>query len=251
MKKDKIITFTACIIGLCVAGFVYLNFNPIGLMRMTEKEVNRSELDKNPQISFTGKKAGTGIEKLISKEQVLELSIDDYVVIEVFDIIPTGIYELNHWVRQSDYNISTKKRSRNRSNKKYLNPHVNQKPKFNDINYYTQYYLLKLQDGTYIPALFDRCYVSSLKKGKKTVLPIASKIKTNTTVKGWMESIAKDYPALIDDTFYMFEDEWYQQNKFSMLVIKAVAAILVFFIINIGIISIFSKKSSNGKENRT
>ncbi|RKI40535.1 hypothetical protein D7V86_11465 [bacterium D16-51] len=218
--KSKIRTMIAVIIGLVAGYFVCMNFHPENWMKKEEAEVTLSQIEKADGKIYTGRMPAGDVLRLSGKEEFEELYQVDEVTVEPTDIVPTGVGRLSEWADPYMGRAGTRKHKRKRE--------VQQK--FLDIlGDYNEYYLIQCPDKTYILAQLPDKYVKAIKKGEKVTLPIGRKESMPPQAKSCLEDICKEYDAPVDGVLYTFDNEWYQEHSFMILVLRLGAGAVVLF----------------------
>lgn len=218
--KSKIRTMIAVIIGLVAGYFVCMNFHPENWMKKEEAEVTLSQIEKADGKIYTGRMPAEDVLRLSGKEEFEELYQVDEVTVEPTDIVPTGVGRLSEWADPYMGRAGTRKHKRKRE--------VQQK--FLDIlGDYNEYYLIQCPDKTYILAQLPDKYVKAIKKGEKAALPIGRKAPMPPQAKSYLEDICKEYDAPVDGVLYTFDNEWYEEHSFMILVLRLGAGAVVLF----------------------
>lgn len=200
-----------------------------------------AQIEITSQECYTGKTAGSDIPRLTGSEELEQLVGTSYVTAQTSEVISTGIYGIKPWV--DPYEI-TKVRS---SNGRMVSS-GRRAPEATDnviqaVEYYQEYYLIQLPDGTYILAQFSDTYRERIENGENVTLPIGIR-KTNTeAAKKYLKDICDKYKADNTYTLYMIDDEWQEDHEFTFMVMKFGIAAVVFLVLAVGALTIFYKVS--------
>lgn len=242
MNGSKIITYFSCIAALTAAFFVYLNFHPENLMKKDNTPVTQNDIEADRLGSFTGHAAGDDIPRISGKDEFEDMLNIDYVTVEPVDIIATGVSSLKPW--ESPYVKSSGTRGTGSGTRK-----KEVVKSFWDLtDTYNEYYLIKCPDGTYILAQMPDSYVKAIKNGKNVTLPIGQKAALTNTAKSYLKEICDEYDASLNGALYVFDTEWYEEHSFTIFIIKTGAAVVVFFLLAVLLMTILEKTSGKEKD---
>lgn len=118
------------------------------------------------------------------------------------------------------------------------------------VEYYQEYYLICLEDGTYIPAQLDDSYREKIESGKAALLPLGIK-KTNTNeARQYLKEICEEYGADDTCTLYMIDDNWQEEHEFTFFLIKFTVAAVVFFVLAVGLLMLAEKLQETNRQQR-
>ena len=218
--KSNIKTFIVVIISLVAGFFVCMNFHPENWMKKEGEEVTLNQIEKADGKIYTGRMPAEDVPRLSGKDEFEELYQVDEVTVEPTDIVPTGIGRLSEWAEPYMGRAGTRKHKRKREvQQKYLDI----------LGDYNEYYLIQCPDKTYILAQMPDNYVKALKKGEKVALPIGRKASMPQQAKSYLADICKEYDASMDGVLYTLDNEWYQEHRFIILLLRFGAGAVVFF----------------------
>lgn len=227
------------VISLIAAFLIFKNLKPEKFIKPDDTPVTTAQIASSPGENYTGKAAGEDIFRLSGKEDFEGLIGKDYATAEPAEVIATGIYGLNPWV--DPYSITKIRNSNGR-----LISTGRKAPEIVDnavsaLEYYQEYYLIRLSDGTYILAQFSDVYREKIEKGEKTVLPIGVKKTNSSDAKQALKDICEEYGADNTFTLYMIDDEWQKEHENTFFIIKLAIAVAAFFILAISLLVILYK----------
>lgn len=201
MKLSKIITVISTLVGVGVALFVLLKFHPESMLRKEEP-------------------AAQQIKRISGKEEFESVITVDEITVTAKNVISTGVFRLKAW--ESPYQKTSRRgirRKRTEVVKNYWD--------FMDI--YNEYYLLECPDGTYILAQLPHSLVKEIKKTGNVTLPVGKKDALPQTAKSYLSDICNQYSASTKGVLYVFDDEWYKDHSFQILLIRFGVAIVALF----------------------
>ena len=231
--KEKAIMVIVVLIALVVAFLFYQRFQPEVFMNKAGEAVGMADIQSDLTKSYTGKTAGDDIPRIASAEELEQLTENEYVTAVPKSIVETGIYGLKPWV--DPYEITKGRTSGGR-----LYSTGRKAPEVTDMltvtaEYYREYYLIGLKDSSYILAQFDASYKKAIENGEAVTLPIGLKKTNSSETRSYLEEICDQYGA--DDTYtlYMADDEWDQENNFTLIIIRLGAAIVLFFVLAVAL----------------
>ena len=222
--KSKLRTMIVAVVSLVAGLFVCVNLHPENWMKKGEATVPLSQMQKEDGNIYTGRLPDRDVPRLSGKEEFEELFQIDEVTVEPIGIVPTGISSLNGWADPYRGRAGTRNYKRKREVQKnfwYI---------FDILDDYSQYYLIQCPDKSYILAQMPEQYVKALKKGEKTVLPIGHKASLRPQAKSYLTEICQKYDASLDGVLYTFDDAWYQEHSFMILLIRLGAGAAAFFV---------------------
>lgn len=227
MKKEmkKILDVIIVIFSLAAAVFVFSGFNMEGiLLKMNQpKAVSSQEMEENPGVSYVGHPAGEGIQEIRSQSEWEEVLNDvDDVLVKPKSIQKTDVYSLAEWAE-------TFKRRRNGAIGK-RKASVKQTPLDITLDY-VPYYILELEDGSHILAQISQNTAKEIKKGKTDALPIGRKHGFSQNAKNLLAPICEEYQVPTDYIWYAIDNEWQEKHSFEVLIGKAAAAVVCFFVL--------------------
>lgn len=221
--KSKMVSVFAAIIGLAAGFYVFLNLYPEDWIKEEEKEVTLSRIQERDGSDYTGHRAAKDIPRVSGKEAFEDLLPLDAVTVEPTDIVATGVYHLKAWADPYRGRAGT---ARHRRKKEVIKgPDL--------LGDYNQYYLVQCSDKSYILAQIPERYVKAMKKGEKITLPIGQKQALPQQAKTYLSDICQQYDASVDGVLYTFDDEWYKEHSFSILLIRIGAGAAVFFVVGV------------------
>lgn len=232
--KEKAIMVTAVVLAFIAAFAFYQKFEPEAFMKKNGKQVGMSEIKQNLAKSYAGKTAGDDIPHITSASELEQISPNEYVTAVPKNVIETGVYSLKPWV--DPYKI-TKTRTSGRG----IYSTGRKAPEVTDTltataPYYREYYLVELEDGTYILAQFNTSYKDAVKNGDTITLPIGLRKTNSNEARTYLEEICSQFGADVTYTLYMVDDEWDQENHFTLFIIRYGAAGVLFFALAVALV---------------
>ena len=198
MKLSKIITVISTLVGVGVALFVLLKFHPESMLRKEEP-------------------AAQQIKRISGKEEFESVITVDEITVTAKNVISTGVFRLKAW--ESPYQKTSRRGIRRKRTEVVKN--------YWDI--YNEYYLLECPDGTYILAQLPHSLVKEIKKTGNVTLPVGKKDALPQTAKSYLSDICNQYSASTKGVLYVFDDEWYKDHSFQILLIRFGVAIVALF----------------------
>ncbi len=237
MKKEKLIPFISTILALAAAMLVYLNWNPEALLQGKEGPVSMEDIESGQVENFVGSKAGSDIPRLAGKDD-FEKNRSLIFTAEPVGIISTGTYELKAWA-DPYYSNGGKRRTGAKKKKPQFRQYKNPNSILNDHADYLQIYLLELPDGSYILAQIPESAVRAIRSGKNITLPIGKKVSQGIPDK--LKALCEEYDAYIGGIYYAFNDEWQEEHKFLISLLRIGVTMAVLFILAVVFIFIGNK----------
>ena len=237
MKKEKFIPFVSTVFAMAAAFLVYFNWNPESFLHGKESTVSMKEIESGYQEDFIGAKAGDDIPRLLGKDD-FEKNTSLIFTAEPVEIISTGTYELKAWA-DPYYSNGGKRRTCVKNKKPLFRQYKNADSILNDRADYLQIYLLKLPDGSYILAQIPESVVKEIRSGKSITLPIGKKVSQG--IPDTLKVLCEEYNAYTGGIYYAFNDEWQEEHKFLILLLRIVVTMAVLFILAIIFIYIGNK----------
>lgn len=235
---SKAMEFIMVIASLIVAFIVFKSLDMERFIKPDATPVTAAQIAASTQENYTGKTAGADITRLTDISDMEKMTWVDYATVETTEVIPTGIYELKPWV--DPYEITKARNSRGR-----LVSTGRRAPEVTDseimsVEYYQEYYLVKLPDETYILAQCSDIYRDRAAAGTVT-LPIGKKKANSNSAKQYLAEICDKYGADNAVALYMIDDEWQESHELSFFMIKLGIAVVVFFLLAVSMFLVFYK----------
>lgn len=232
--KEKAILVIAVVLAFIVAFAFYQKFEPEAFMKKAGDPVGMSEVNQNLTKSYTGKTAGDDIPRIASASELEQLTENEYVTVSPENVIETGVYSLKPWI--DPYKIT---RGRTSSGRTYSTGR--KAPEVRDFvsiwaPYYREYYLIELEDSTYIVAQFDESYKKAFEKGDAVTLPIGQKKVNSQEARTYLREVCGEYGADVTYTLYMVDNEWGQENHFTLFILRFGAAVVLFFALAVALV---------------
>lgn len=227
--KEKVILMTMTILAFVAAFLFFQRFQPETFMKKAGEPVEMGEIETGTSESYTGKTAGEDIPRITSIDDFERITDSDCVTVVPVSVAETGIYSLKPWV--DPYKITKRRNSRGRTySTGQRAPEVTDMLTSN-AEYYREYYLIELEDSAYILAQFSASYRKEIEKGERVTLPIGVKKTNSDAASSALEKICSEYHADNTYTLYMADDEWDQDNYFTVFIVRFGAAAAVFFVL--------------------
>lgn len=217
--RSRILYTAGSITALLVVLTIFFFIRPEGFLRRGEVAVTQAEVEAaGAAVSFTGKKAGKDITRVIGAEDFMAQYPFSQFTVEPVNAVPTGVYELARW-RGGTAVVGHRTRNYSQATTSALWA----------MTGYNEYYIIEFPDGTYALALFDRGLAADLAKGKAVTLPISARVGVNTYAKPYLQNICAEYGADLENVVYAFDDGWYEEHSGQILLIRlgVVVAIIV------------------------
>lgn len=234
------------IMSLMIAFLVYSGIDPEKFIKPDGEPVTLAQIAADRQKSYAGKTAGTDIPRLAGSSDFAEMTQSTYVTAEPQEIVSTGIYSLNPWV--DPYEITKMRNSSGRMVRTGRKaPEVTDNA-IEAAEYYQEYHLIQLSDGTYILAQFSGAYQEKLKQGENVMLPIGVKKANSTAAREYLEEICQQYGADSSFTLYMIDDEWQEEHEFIFFIMKFGIAAVVFLVLAVGLLIIAEKFQKGNRQ---
>ena len=233
VNKEKIIVAVVVIPCLVVAFLFFQKFTPESFMKKDQTVIGQREIQADASKSYTGKRPGEDILRISSAEE-FEGSVEQYLTVSAKGVVQTGIYGLKPWV--DPYSITKRRTSGGRMQSTGRRAQEATKLPAGNAEYYREYNLVQLEDGSYILAQFDSSYKKELRKGKTVLLPIGKKKTNSNEVRSSLQEICGQYGVDTTYTFYAVDDEWDQEHNFTLFMIRIGVAVLLFFVMSVGLI---------------
>ena len=195
------------------------------------------EIESGYQEDFNVAKAVDDNPPILGKDD-FEKNTSLIFTAEPVEIISTGTYELKAWA-DPYYSNGGKRRTSVKKKKPLFRQYKNADSILNDRADYLQIYLLKLPDGSYILAQIPESVVKEIRSGKSITLPIGKKVSQG--IPDTLKVLCEEYNAYTGGIYYAFNDEWQEEHKFLILLLRIVVTMAVLFILAIIFIYIGNK----------
>lgn len=234
----KMIQFIIVGVILIVSYATYIFVHPENWIKNNDT-ISAAAIAENPLEDYAGKLPEADIPLLQSAEEFAAMTSRDFVTVSPSDVIPTGVYELKGWLNANDLKKASMGNGRMTSTGRTV-PRVTTNAMI-ALDYYNEYYLIKLPDGGYIPALFDSRYIAEIKSGADVRLPVGKCLNTTTEALSPLLSAGKDYDVDPKSTLYMFDNGWYDSIDNKVFWIKLGIAFGVFAVQAVGAAVVFKK----------
>lgn len=222
-----------------IAFLIYKNLELEKFIKQDDTPVTVAQIGFAPQESYTGRVAGEDITRISDSKDFEEMIGKDYATAEPVEVIATGVYGLNPWVDPSAITKIGNSRGRlvsmGRTAPEVVDNGVSA------VEYYQEFYLIRLEDGSCILAQFSDTYREKIEKSEKVVLPIGIKKTNSNDARKALKEICEEYGADNTFTLYMINDEWHQEHENIFFIIKMVISAVVFFILAISLLVILYK----------
>lgn len=205
MTKKKLLQYGIVLIILVLSYGVYLFFSAKG-GNMPEETIRIDEVSQGEDP--LGKFSDGWATEIRSREEWEKAGFSDYLVVTATDVIPTGVYVRKAWIGPYDAgssNVHTKRR-------KTPIPQESTNP-LTDVIYMSQYYLIKLEDGSYINGLMEEQYVQKIKKEGRFTLPVGQKTGVTRRAEEMLEEVTAQYQGEPTPVLYMIQDDWQREHQ--------------------------------------
>lgn len=242
MKEEpvgKVIQVVCVLAGFATAFLVYNGINPEKLIKPDNTPITISEIHANPQKNYVGRTAGKDINVISKAEEFMALNGTEYVTAQPQSVVTTGIYSLNPWV--DPYEITKVRNSSGRMVSSGRRASEVTDNMVEAVEYYQEYYLIQLTDGSYILAQFSDTYREKIQEEDTVLLPIGRRKTNSSTARQYLEEICRQYDVDNTYTLYMIDDEWQQDHEFTFMMIKYGIAVVVFFVVAVGLLLMYDK----------
>ena len=216
MFKDKILPVASVLLAFAAAFFLYLHLPVDTWLFKPDQVISQQEIQADGAQNFTGYPAGDDIPRLQSQADLEAMLYEaDYATCTPRQAIVTEVCTLNHW---ADPYVKRKvnKRVVQTGKRKPSVIHSSQ-PMPDD---YSPYYLLELEDGTYILAQMPQATASAINRGRNVTLPIGQKAPLSQTARSLLADTAAAYDVSLDGALYLFNDDWYADHEFSLTLLR-------------------------------
>ncbi len=221
MTKKKILQFIIVLIILAISYGVYFF---VAVKGVSKPEETITISDVSAGISPVGKISDGWAEQITSAEGFYELINLDYVTVTVSNIVPTGVYTRKAWIDPYYGNTSSANR------RKTLIPQESTNP-LADIEFMHQYYLIRLNDGSYINAIIDERYVDTFKEGESLTLPVGHQYGVTENAQEMLSEITADYNTQATPVYYAIDEAWYSENQTGINMIAVLWGIGAFVVL--------------------
>jgi hypothetical protein len=240
MSKDRMQTILIYIAVLAVwllAGWFLLNFPAWFVVHSFVPKITQSDITNNLYTDYTGYRAGEDIPRLKSAKEYEEgvYTRLDFVTVETANIIPLDAYRLKDPadVNSTEQYVGGRRTYSGQPLVKYTD-HPRRRSYL-----YGRYYLLELEDGSYVIAYGDRGYGAVSFLGKTITFPIGRLQSANSPEQQLLEDVGETYPVNTEEILYMINDDKVGEWNFLDLLIRCaafaivVAVFLIFIIIKV------------------
>lgn len=225
------------VIGIIIYAITFNMVNPETLLHLTKGEVTQAKIATNTTTNYIGYKAGIDIQRLTDSTLLEE--VISYVTIESHKGQPLSLYKIknNEDMENLKYIRNSKGRKIYDGTKKiyeYVTDPGSLKA------YYMSYYLVALEDGTYMVAYLDDTYGKKLEKGEAITLPVGKLEKMPGTVLKQVQSISG---VEINTKWVLncFNEEDFKQHENMYVIIRGGVALIVLIVLYSIICLVFPK----------
>lgn len=242
---DTVIVFVSILVGM----LVFKTVDSEIFLKRPEITVSSAEIEDNRQEQYIGKIAGSGIPKLSKSEELEEIVVSSYMTVEPKGVVATGVYSRQPWM--NPYSMTAGKTSSGQTYKTGRRAADVTNSVWVALDGYQEYYLIRLQDDSYILAQFSENYRRAIEKGKETALLIGERKTNSQKARAYLTEICDKYGASTTYTLYMVDDVWEEEHRFSLFMIKAGIAAVVFLGLSVAMLMILQKimRRTRGKKN--
>lgn len=174
--------------------------------------------------------AGEDTPRLSGREEFEALNGTDSVTAEPEEVIPTGVYALKPWVDPYKVRTTGSRRAPDATDSSVMS-----------VEYYQEFYLIRLPDQTYILAQLSGNYRDEIEKGRVVTPPIGVKKTVSSEAQKYLKEICEKYGADSSRVLYMIDDEWQEQHDSLFFAIKLGIAVVVFFVVGVLLLAGLSK----------
>lgn len=238
-KIIKTIQFILVAASMAAGFLFYQRFQPELLMKPEGEIIGMAQINANPIGNYSGKTAGEDVPHLNRIEELEQLSSNAYVSVTTGEMISTDVYGLKPWV--DPYSLTKVRSSGGRMvSTGRRAPAVTKGPAVR-AEAYQEYYLIRLADSGYCFAQVSAAYAWQLKEGEELTLPIGQKRATSNEERRYLEEMGNAYGADTSYLLYMVDDEWGEENHFTLFLIRFGASAGVFFVLATGLLLLLGK----------
>lgn len=237
MTKKKILQGLIMVIILVISYGVYFFVSTKGIQKPQES-ITATELSQ--KVDPVGKFAEgelSGVTIVTSSEEFHKLNSLAKIQVTASEVIPTGVYVRKAWIGPYSASSSSTRFANRRKNPI---PQETTKP-LADIEFMHQYYLIGLEDGTYITAILEDGYVKKIKEEGTFVLPIGRQEGVTSKAKTMLSSIAKEHNVDPTPVLYMIDNEWYAENQRNIFMKAMLWGIGTFIVLLVSAAFLFGK----------
>lgn len=232
MKILRTLITCVCVIASLIAAlFFYVMFNPDTLFK-DKTPVNANEINTSSANDYIGRIPGDDIPRVKNAKDFYES--DGCITVCTDKVISTGIYRLKSWVSPTKTKrVGYKRRTVVNDGPKATVVKSDSEIAMEINSDYLQYYIIKLEDNSYILTKLTYQQAKKIKKGKKITLPIGIKDYTNGTEQKSLNEICQKYD--IDNKYFLniINEDWYKKNNGKITIVHIGLAIIVFFVIGV------------------
>lgn len=219
------------ILGLLAGIWVFQKTDPEVFLKKPQTVVSLKETEENPRGAYTGKAAGEDIPKLSGSDEFEETVVEPYITAEPKSVTATGIYGRKPWM--NPYGMTGGRTSGGRMLQTGRKAPEITDSAFMALDGYQEYYLIELQDGSYILAQFSEAYRKAVDKGEKIELLVGQRKTNSDSARRYLKEICEKYGASTTYTLYMADDAWEQEQRFALFIIRAGIAATAFFVLSV------------------
>jgi hypothetical protein len=232
--KEKAVPTAAVVLSLAAAFLFFQRFNPEVFFKYEGEPVSLETIRENPSVSYAGRLPGADIPQIASIEDFEAVMGNQHVTPAWDELEGTGVYGLKPWV--DPYSIT-----KARSSSGHLYSTGRKAPEVIrtltvTADSYREYCLLKLADSSYILAQLPANIQYKAEKGEKAAFPVGIKKTNSDEVRSELSEICAQYGADTTYTLYMVDDEWDQEQHFTIFIIRLGASALLFFVLAVGLV---------------
>lgn len=223
------------IVGIIIYAIVFSVVNPEIFFNHTQGAVTQIQINQNSESDYKGYPAGEDITRLTSSEMLKDEAA--YITVQSNKGQALGLYKIKN--KEDMKNLKYIRNSKGRKvydHTKKIYEYVTDPGSFKE--YYNSYYLVGLQDGTFLVTYLDESYGKKLEKGEMITLPIGTLEKMSSTVKKKITTVANVNSEYV---LNCFNGEVFQKNESLYVIIRGVIALVVLIVLYGVIYLIFPK----------
>lgn len=241
---EKMKTWISAVLAIAAALFVFTNFSIEGFLWDKEKDdvVTAKELEEKTSDTYIGRPAAEDVKTITTKEEYDGLiGSVEVVSAKPKTVIATGVYSLGKW---SEPYTKSRKRATKRKKAQVLTSTFLARI----WGEYSQYYLIQLDDDSYILAQMNDCVADEIEKGEGVRLPLGHKLAFSQAAKNELDEICQEYGADTKYVFYAIDDNWQKENSFLFFISRILAAFVSLIAVSAIVMFLLGKIS--GRRNK-
>ena len=242
--KDKILPVLSVLAACVAAFFLYIHLPVDSWLFKPDRVISQEDIAADRTADLTGYPAGSDIVQINTQADLDAMLYQvGYATCMPQKAIKTDVCTLNAWAdpyatqKSGKRIVHTGKRKASVIRSSYPLP-----------DEYSPYYVLELEDGSAILAQLPQGTAAAINRGQDVKLPLAQKVSLPPNARKLLAETAKTYPVSLEAALYAFNDDWYQEHRFSLTFLRLGIAFVFLLVLSFLFIMIGQKLGKRAKK---